>query len=30
MENGAIQNYLDCGLSNFELNMHAAIHHNSK
>ena len=30
MENGVVQNYLDCGLSNFGLKIQEAIHHNSR
>ena len=30
MENGVVQNYLDCGLSNFGLHLEEAVHHNSR
>ena len=29
MENGVVENYLDCGLANFGLKIEEAIHHNS-
>lgn len=30
MENGIVQNYLDCGLESFGLKVDEAIHHNSQ